>query len=71
MIKKINNIFAIVVLGVVGWVLYQLIFNDASVINSIALILVYSFLALYFLKHGYMPYQAKEVEEELHQYEKE
>jgi membrane protease YdiL (CAAX protease family) len=69
MIKKINSAFAVIILGLVGWVLYQMFFKGAPVPNSIALVFVYSYLAFYFLKHGYMPYQAREVEKELQEYE--
>ena len=68
-IKKINNIFAVVVLGFVAWVFYQMLFKGGPIPNSIALIFVYSYLALYFLKHGYMPYQALEVAQEQQQNE--
>lgn len=35
-IKKINNIFAIIVLGLVVWFVYQMLFQGGPIPNSIA-----------------------------------
>lgn len=63
-IKACNYFFAILVIGFLAWVFYRVIFNGAPLLNSIALAGIYGYLAFYFLKHGYMPYQAKEIERE-------
>jgi hypothetical protein len=60
-IKVVNYMLAVIVLGLLGWVIYGVIFNDLPVPNSIGLVLVYGYLAIYFLKNGFMPYQAKKV----------
>ena len=62
-IKACNYILALVVLGLLGWVLYGIAFKDAPVPHSIGLVAVYGSLAFYFLKNGFMPYQAAEIEE--------
>ena len=64
-IKACNYALASIVLGLLGWVFYGVLFNNAPIANSIALAGVYGYLAFYFLKHGYMPYQAVDLEKEL------
>ena len=54
-----NYSLAVLVLGLLAWVLYGVLFNGAPIPNSFALVGVYGYLAFYFLKHGYMPYQAE------------
>lgn len=66
-IKTCNYVLAIIVLALLGWVFYGVLFNNAPLPNSIALAGVYSYLAFYFLKNGYMPYQAEELEEEVNE----
>ena len=61
-IKTCNYFLAFVVLGLLGWVIYGVLFNDSPIPNSIGLIGVYGSLAFYFIKNGYMPYQEKEME---------
>jgi len=60
-IKGCNYFLAFIVLGLLGWVIYGVIFNGSPVPNSIGLIGVYGYLAFYFIKNGYMPYQEKEL----------
>jgi len=64
-IKACNYILALLVLSLLAWVLYKVLFNGAPIPNSIALVGVYGYFAFYFLKNGYMPYQAEEVANEL------
>ena len=62
-IKLCNYFLAIIVLSLLVWVLYNVLFNGAPIPNTIALVVVYGYLSFYFLKHGYMPYQAEEIEQ--------
>ena len=61
-IRVCNYVLAVLVLGLLCWVFYGVLFEDAPIPDSIALAGVYGYLAFYFLKHGYMPYQAEETE---------
>ena len=64
-IKACNYVLAVIVLGLLGWVFYNLIFNDAPIPNSIASAGVLVYWAVYFLRNGYLPYQEKDVKREL------
>ncbi|WP_444909970.1 hypothetical protein [Microbulbifer sp. TRSA005] len=66
-IKACNYVLATIVLALLGWVFYGVLFNNAPLPNSIALVGVYGYLAFYFLKNGYMPYQAEELEKEVNE----
>ena len=63
--KACNYVLAVIVLGLLGWIFYSLIFNNAAVPNSIISAGVFAYWAFYFLKHGYLPYQEKDVKREL------
>ena len=60
-IKACNYVLSAIVLGLLGWVIYGVTFNGLPVPNSIGLIFIYGYLAIYFIKNGYMPYQTKKV----------
>ena len=62
-IKVCNYLLAFVVLALLGWVLYGIMFENAPIPNSIGLVAMYGYLAFYFLKNGFMPYHAVDVEE--------
>tara|TARA_B100001063_G_C16339340_1_gene345999 strand:- start:119 stop:505 length:387 start_codon:yes stop_codon:yes gene_type:complete len=62
-IKGCNYVLAAIVLGLLAWVIYGILFNNAPIPNSVGLIGVYGYLAFYFIKNGYMPYQEIETEE--------
>ncbi|WP_231757945.1 hypothetical protein [Microbulbifer elongatus] len=59
--KACNYVLAVFVLCFLGWVAYEVLFNDGPWPNSIGLFFLYGSLAIYFLKNGYMPYQEQEV----------
>jgi len=59
LIKACNYLLAIFVLGLISWVLYNAFFNNAPIEQAYTLTGIIS-AAIYFLKHGYMPYQEKE-----------
>ena len=61
-IKTCNYLLAVVVLVLLAWVVYRALFEGAPWPNSIGLFVFYLSSAIYFIKHGYMPYQAEEVE---------
>ena len=63
-IKAFNYLLAVIVICLLCWVVYRALFEGAPWPNSIGLFVVYLYSAIYFIKNGYMPYQAKEVESE-------
>ncbi|ULQ46027.1 hypothetical protein JN531_013065 [Flagellatimonas centrodinii] len=62
LIKACNYALAVVVLLLLAWVAYRVIVGSAPLPQAVGLFFVYGGLAVYFLKHGYMPYQAEEME---------
>lgn len=61
-IRACNYGLAAIVLGLLAWVAYRVLFEGAPWPNGLGLIFVYGYLSIYFLRHGHMPYQAKEVD---------
>lgn len=61
-IKTCNYLLAAIVLALLGWVIYGVVFRGLPAPNSVGLIGIYGYLATYFIRNGYMPYQAKEME---------
>jgi hypothetical protein len=68
-IKACNYALALVVLSLLAWVFYGVIFNGAPIPNTIALAGVYGYLAFYFIKNGYMPYQVEQIEKSTSEHE--
>lgn len=63
-IKACNHILAMLVLVVLVTIAYSVVFEGAPIRNGFGLLLAFVFyggLAGYFIRHGYMPYQAGEV----------
>jgi len=61
-IKACNYLLAVIVIGLLCWVVYRALFEGAPWPNSLGLFVMYFSSAIYFIKNGYMPYQEDEME---------